>query len=191
MKVAYVRVSSVDQNEARQKEALARYEIDRWYEEKLSGKNANRPQLKALLEFVRDGDTVYVHDFSRLARNVKDLIEIVEELREKGVTLISNHEGFDTSTPAGKLMLTMLGAIYEFERENTLERQKEGIKIAKDKGVYDKSGRKPAEINEIFMKLYPVYKTRGMTKVEFAKKMKVSRPTLDKLIKEYEGSSDK
>lgn len=186
MNIAYVRVSTAEQNEGRQKEALSKYEIDKWFEEKVSGKNADRPELKALREFVREGDTVFVHDFSRLARNVKDLLEIVEEFSKKGVTLISNHEGLDTSTPTGKLMLTVIGAIAEFERSNLLERQKEGIAIAKRDGKYDRNGRKPKEINDEFLSLYPVYKSRGMTKTDFAKRLKVSRPTLDKLIKQHE-----
>ena len=191
MNVAYVRVSTAEQNEARQKEALSGRGIDRWFEEKVSGKNANRPQLKALREFVREGDTVYVHDFSRLARNTKDLLEIVEEFNQKGVTLVSNHEGLDTSTPTGKLMLTMIGAIAEFERANLLERQREGIAIAKQNGQYDKNGRKPKEIDAAFLKLYPEYKSREINKVEFAKRLEVSRPTLDKLIKQHEEGEQK
>lgn len=191
MNVAYVRVSTAEQNEARQKEALSGRGIDRWFEEKISGKNANRPQLKALREFVREGDTVYVHDFSRLARNTKDLLEIVEEFNQKGVTLVSNHEGLDTSTPTGKLMLTMIGAIAEFERANLLERQREGIAIAKQNGQYDKNGRKPKEIDAAFLKLYPEYKSREINKVEFAKRLEVSRPTLDKLIKQHEEGEQK
>lgn len=191
MNVAYVRVSTAEQNEARQKEALSGRGIDRWFEEKISGKNANRPQLKALREFVREGDTVYVHDFSRLARNTKDLLEIVEEFNQKGVTLVSNHEGLDTSTPTGKLMLTMIGAIAEFERANLLERQREGIAIAKANGQYDKNGRKPKEIDAAFLKLYPAYKSREINKVEFAKQLEVSRPTLDKLIKQHEEGEQK
>ena len=186
MNVAYVRVSTAEQNEARQKEALSGRGIDRWFEEKISGKNANRPQLKALRDFVREGDTVYVHDFSRLARNTKDLLEIVEEFNQKGVTLVSNHEGLDTSTPTGKLMLTVIGAIAEFERTNLLERQREGIAIAKANGQYDKNGRKPKEINDEFMRLYPAYKSREITKMELAKRLDISRPTLDKLIKQHE-----
>ena len=96
------------------------------------------------MEFVRAGDTLYIHDFSRLARSTKDLLEIVEQLNRKGVVLVSNKESIDTSTPTGKLMLTMIGAINEFERTNLLERQREGIAIAKRNGVY--KGRKAVTI---------------------------------------------
>ena len=145
MNVAYVRVSTVDQNEDRQIEALKKHNIEKWYTEKVSGKNTNRPQLKEMLDFVREGDTIYIHDFSRLARSTKDLLDIVEQLTEKGVHLVSNKENIDSSTPTGKLMLTMIGAIAEFERTNLLERQREGIAVAKKKWVY--KGRKAVSID--------------------------------------------
>lgn len=183
MKVAYVRVSTIEQNEARQKEALEKHGIEKWYEEKISGKNAARPELQKMLDFVREGDTVYIHDFSRLARSTKDLLEIVDLLEKKGVALISNKENFDTSTAAGRMMLTMLAAIYQFERENMLERQKEGIQIAKREGKY--AGRKPISIDDITWKRnYERYMNRELNKFQLAKKLNISRPTLDKLLKE-------
>ena len=136
MKVAYIRVSTVEQNETRQLEAMKNKGIEKYFTEKVSGKDTNRPQLKAMLDFVREGDTVYIHDFSRLARSTKDLLDIVEQLHNKGVYLVSNKENIDTSTPTGKLMLTMIGAIAEFERANLLERQREGIEIAKREGKF-------------------------------------------------------
>lgn len=117
MKVAYVRVSTEEQNEARQIEALKRHSIEKWFTEKISGKSMDKPQLQAMLDYVREGDTVYIHDFSRLARSTKDLLEIVERLQSKGVHLVSNKENLDTGTPTGKLMLTMIAAINEFERK--------------------------------------------------------------------------
>ena len=184
MKVGYVRVSTVEQNEARQIEALEKHGIEKWFVEKVSGKDMNRPELQNLLDFVREGDTVYVHDFSRLARSTKDLLEIVERLNGKGVHLVSNKESVDTSTPTGKLMLTMIGAIAEFERQNLLDRQAEGIAIAKRNGAY--KGRKPVEVNtDAFKVQYNRYLSREISKVELAKQLGVSRPTLDKIIKEY------
>lgn len=144
MKIAYVRVSSIDQNETRQVEALEKYGIERWYKEKISGKDTNRPKLREMLEYVREGDTVHIHDLSRLARSTADLLVIVDLLAKKGIHLVSNKENIDSSTPIGKLMLTMIGAINEFERTNILERTREGIAIAKREGVY--KGRKPIEI---------------------------------------------
>ena len=183
MNIAYVRVASLDQNESRQVEALEKYNIDRWYIEKVSGKDTNRPKLKEMLDYVREGDTVYIHDFSRLARSTKDLLDIVELLKEKKVNLVCNKENLDSNTPSGKLMLTMIGAIYEFERQNTLERQKEGIIIAKREGKF--KGRQVKAIDEKnFEKYYEEYKTRNITKGDFAKKLNISRPTLDKLLKD-------
>lgn len=183
MKVAYVRVSTVEQNEARQIESLNKHNIDKWYTEKVSGKDTNRPKLIEMLDFVREGDTIYIHDFSRLARSTKDLLDIVERLTDKGVHLISLKENIDTSTPTGKMMLTMIGAINEFERQNLLERQKEGIAIAKAEGKY--KGRKEITFtDEEFNQAYAEYQSRAITKKELAEKLNISRPTLDKILKD-------
>ena len=99
MKVAYIRVSTVEQNEARQIEAMKSHNIEKYFTEKVSAKDTNRPQLQAMLDYVREGDTVYIHDFSRLARSTKDLLEIIELLHSKCVHLVSNKESIDTSTP--------------------------------------------------------------------------------------------
>lgn len=180
MNLAYVRVSTVEQNEERQIEALKKFNIEKWFTEKISGKNMERPKLQEMLDFCREGDTIYIHDFSRLARSTKDLLDIVERLKEKGVHLVSNKENIDSSTPQGKLMLTMIAAIYEFERENMLERQREGIAIAKQEGKF--KGRKPLELDD-FDKYYELYVSRQITKSEMARKLNISRPTLDKMIK--------
>ena len=111
-RIAYIRVSAVDQNLESQKKLLQKCEISKWFEEKISGKNTDRPQLQAMLEYVREGDTVYVKDLSRLARNTKDLLDIVEYLTNKGVALKSIKESIDTSSNFGKLMITFLAAIY-------------------------------------------------------------------------------
>ena len=161
MNIAYVRVSSIDQNEARQVEALEKYGIERWYTEKISGKDANRPKLQEMLEYVREGDMVHIHDLSRLARSTADLLVIVDLLAKKGVHLVSNKENIDSSTPTGKLMLTMIGAINEFERTNILERTREGIAIAKREGVY--KGRKPIEIPDGWDEAIKVWQSGRIT----------------------------
>lgn len=140
MNYAYIRVSTIEQNEARQLEAMKKYNIpaENYFTEKISGKDTNRPKLQELLDKVQRGDVIHIHDFSRLSRSVSDLLKLVELLNEKGVVLVSNKENLDTSTATGKLMLTMIGAINEFERANLLERQMEGVKIARKNGVYDK-----------------------------------------------------
>lgn len=183
MIVGYVRVSTVEQNEARQLATMEKYNVDRVFQEKVSAKDTNRPELKAMLDFVREGDSIVIHDFSRLARSTKDLLEIVETLEDKRVTLVSAKENIDTSTATGKLMLTMIGAINEFERTNLLERQREGIAIAKEQGKY--KGRKEVTISdEVWNDLYSKYLNREINKTQLSKELKVSRPTLDKLIKE-------
>lgn len=179
MQIAYIRVSTIEQNEQRQNEAMKHYNIEKWFIEKVSAKDTNRPKLQEMLDFVREGDTLHIHDFSRLARSTKDLLEIVELLNTKGVTLVSNKENIDTSTATGKLLLTVVAAIAEFERTNLLERQREGIAIAKRNGVY--KGRKPVSIPD-FERQYQRYKNREITKSQLAKELKISRPTLDKLI---------
>jgi len=183
MNIAYVRVSTVEQNEGRQLEALKNYSIDKWFSEKVSAKDTNRPQLREMLEFARSGDTIYIHDFSRIARSTKDLLDIVEQLSAKGVHLVSNKENIDTSTPTGKLMLTMIGAINEFERTNLLERQREGIALAVQEGKY--KGRKEVKIDD-FPAHYARYMRREVNKAQLAQELGISRPTLDKLIKDYE-----
>ena len=184
-KLGYVRVSTIEQHDERQKEALKVYGIDRWYEEKISAKDTNRPKLQEMLDYCREGDTIYVHDFSRLARTTKDLLEIVEYLERKGVSLVSNKENLDTGTPTGKLMLTMIGAIAEFERQNLLERQREGIAIAKKEGRY--RGGQPKKINEgLYLAYYEKYMSRMMTKTDMAAALGISRPTLDKIMKNKE-----
>ena len=187
MKVAYVRVSSADQNEARQIEALKTHGIEKWFTEKVSGKDMEREQLKLMLDFVREGDAVYVSDFSRLARSTKDLLSITEFLKGKGVQLVSLKENLDTGTPTGKLMLTMIAAINEFERENILERQREGIAIAQANGKY--TGRKKVSVRD-FGRHYERYMRREISKTGLAKELHVSRPTLDRLINDYRERSN-
>ena len=182
MRIAYIRVSSLDQNEQRQVEAMQKHDIEKWFVEKISAKDTNRPKFQEMMEFVRAGDTLYIHDFSRLARSTKDLLDIVEQLNRKGVVLVSNKESIDTSTPTGKLMLTMIGAINEFERTNLLERQREGIAIAKRNGVY--KGRKAVTIPN-FDYHYTRYQNREVSKAQLARELGISRPTLDKLIAEH------
>lgn len=183
MNIAYVRVSTIEQNEDRQVVALSKHKIDKWFKEKVSAKNMNRPQLNSMIEYARQGDTVYIHDLSRLARSTQDLLNIVQQLQDKGVHLVSDKENIDTSTSTGKLMLTMIGAINTFERENMLERQREGIAIAKSKGKY--KGRKEVSIDKnTFNMWYGKYMNREISKIQCAKELGVSRPTLDKLIKE-------
>lgn len=180
--IAYIRVSTIDQNEARQKVALQKYNIDRWFIEKASGRDANRPKLKEMLEFIREDDVVYVEEFSRLGRSTADLLMIVRKIEDTGARFVSLKEQLDTTTPAGRLQMTMMAAIAEFERDMILERQREGIAIAKAAGKY--KGRKEITIPNIG-EYYEKYMTRQGTKVSIAAELGISRTTLDRLFSKY------
>lgn len=149
-------------------------------------KNTDRPKLQEMISELQPGDTVYIHDFSRLARSTSDLLKLVEELNDRGIHLVSNKENIDTSTPTGKLMLTMIGAINEFERTNMLERQKEGIAIARREGKYKNCGRKKSSIDKHTEELIQRY-VDGIikTKAQLAMMLNISRPTLNRILEEY------
>ncbi len=181
-RIAYIRVSAVDQNLESQKELLQKCEISKWFEEKISGKNTDRPQLQAMLEYVREGDTVYVKDLSRLARNTKDLLGIVEYLTNKGVALKSIKESIDTSSNFGKLMITFLAAIYEFERANLLERQRDGIAVAKQKGKY--KGRKKVDKPANFSEVYQKWLNRQIKSVTAIRELNISEYAFYKFVRE-------
>ncbi len=182
-KVAYVRVSTQEQNEARQREALAARGIDKWFVEKTSGKDTNRPEYQKMMDWVREGDTIYIHDLSRIARSVLDLLHLLNTLEDKGVALVSDKENIDTSTATGKLIITVIAAINEFERANLLERQREGIAIAKREGKY--KGRQPVTVPDL-PRHYDRYMHREISKAALAKELGISRPTLDRLFAGYE-----
>lgn len=143
MRIGYIRVSTQEQNTIRQEILMERLGVDELYIDRASGKNAQRPELQKMMEYVRRGDTVIVESISRFARNTRDLLELVERLTGKGVEFISQKEAIDTTTPTGKFMLTVFGAVAELEREYILQRQREGIAAAKGQGRY--KGRKPIE----------------------------------------------
>ena len=136
MKIGYVRVSTEEQNTARQEIMLRDLGVDELFIDKASGKNADRPELRRMMEYVRRGDTVIVESISRFARNTRDLLDLVEHLTEKQVEFVSRKEAIDTTTPTGKFMLTVFAAVAELEREYILQRQREGIAIARAQGKY-------------------------------------------------------
>ncbi|MGL5177935.1 MAG: recombinase family protein [Aeromonas veronii] len=178
--VGYARVSTVGQSLDTQLQALA--ECSTIFQEKVSGAKDDRPQLAQLLNFVREGDVVLVTKLDRLARNTRHLLEISEYLQSKRVALRILNLGINTSTPTGKLMLTMIGAIATFERELMLERQAEGIELAKQRGVY--KGRKPtamAKGNEVLALL-----ARGLTKAETARQAGISVSSVQRILKATE-----
>lgn len=187
MKVQYVRCSTDHQSFQRQLEILKPHNIEKSFEEKISGKNMERPRLQEMLEFVREGDVVYVSEFSRLARSTQDLLTISSALEKKGVALISCKEAVDTSTPTGRLMMTMIAALAEFERETINDRVRAGVAIAKAAGKY--KGRSPVRIKD-FPAYYDRYRQREFTKTSLAQELHISRQTLYRLIREYENSPE-
>lgn len=148
MNIGYVRVSTEKQNPARQQALLRELSVDEIFIDKASGKNTDRPELQRMLNYVRKGDTVIVESISRFARNTRDLLALVEQLTAKEVEFISKKEAIDTTTPTGKFMLTVFAAVAEIEREYTLQRQREGIAIAKAQGKY--TGRPPQPLPDNF-----------------------------------------
>ena len=157
--------------------------VDQVYIDKFSGKNRNRPELQTMLEFVRKGDVVIVESISRFARNTKDLLDLVEQLTAKGVEFISQKEAIDTTTPTGKFMLTIFGAVAELEREYILQRQREGIAIAKTQGSY--KGRKPIQ-NPDFAQTLLQWRSGEIKAVEAMDRLNMSKTTFYRKVQEAE-----
>lgn len=183
MKVFYIRCSTIDQNEARQLQMAEDAGADKLFIEKASGKNTDRQELQKMLSFVREGDTVITESISRIARNTRDLLSIVSDLTSKGVEFVSLKENIDTTTPQGRFMLTVFGALAELERENLLQRQAEGIAIAKSNNVY--KGRKAIEIDEKkFKAMCAEWRNGERTAVSIQKAFGFSAPTFYAKVKE-------
>jgi DNA invertase Pin-like site-specific DNA recombinase len=176
-RVGYLRVSTLDQSTERQLDGIA---LDKTYTDKASGKDANRPQLEAALGYVREGDTLVIHSMDRLARNLDDLRRIVRELTARGVAVQFVKESLTFTgedSPMATLLLSVMGAFAEFERSLIKERQKEGIAIAKEKGVY--KGRKPAKSPEQIAAIRRQDEERGKkNRAELARLHGISRETL-------------
>ncbi|GEB21943.1 recombinase family protein [Brevibacterium aurantiacum] len=172
--VGYVRVSAADQNPARQIEAIG--VVDRLFSEKVSGKNVDdREQLKEMIAYARDGDTVRVKSPDRLARSTRDLLDLVEQLQAKGVAVeFVDNPALNTGTPQGEFMLTILAAVAQLERATIRERQAEGIALAKKKGTYDRVPKlDPEQIADARQRI-----SEGVPKAKVACDMGVSRQTL-------------
>lgn len=188
-KIGYIRVSTEHQETARQQEIMSSYQVDRIFSEKLSGASTDRPQLKVMLDYVRESDTLYVESISRLGRSAKDLLNIIDTLIDKKVTLISHKERIDTDTPTGKFMLTVFAALSQLEREQLKQRQREGIEIAKAQGKY--TGRKPIPIDwDKFSNLYGEWKSKSITGRDFMRRMGLSVNTFYRRVREYEITRD-
>lgn len=180
MKIGYVRASTTDQNTARQEVLMKELGVDQVYIDHVSGKNTERPELKRMMSFVREGDMVIVESISRFARNTRDLLDLVEQLTRKRVEFVSKKEAIDTTTPSGKFMLTIFGAVAELEREYILQRQREGIAIAKANGIY--KGRKPIERPE-FKQVVSLWQKGSITAVEAMKRLDMKPSTFYRKVK--------
>lgn len=184
MKIGYVRVSTEGQNTIRQEVLMKELGVEKVFIDKCSGKDTNRPQLNEMLSFIREGDIVIVESISRFARNTKDLLELVEILTKKGVMFVSKKEAIDTSTPTGKFMLTVFGAVAELERDYIKQRQREGIDCAKAEGRA--LGRPSIEYPERWEEIYKLWKNEEIKAVEAMKELNLTKPTFYRLVKKYE-----
>lgn len=186
MKVGYVRVSTAEQNTIWQEVLMQELGVDQIYIDKASGKNTNRPELNKMLDYVRAGDVVICESISRFARNTRDLLELVERLTAKGVEFISKKEAIDTTSPSGKFMLTVFGAVAELEREYIFQRQREGIAIAKQEGKY--TGRK-AVVHPDFDKVVTRWKSSDITAAQAMRKLGMSKTTFYRNVKRLAAES--
>ena len=180
MKIGYVRVSTEEQNTARQEIMLRELGVDELFVDRASGKNADRPEVNRMMNFVRRGDTVIVESISRFARNTRDLLDLVEQLTAKQVEFVSRKEAIDTTTPTGKFMLTVFAAVAELEREYILQRQREGIAIAKQQGKY--RGR-PPKVYPDFERIAARWQKGEITAVQAMKQLGMSKTRFYERVK--------
>lgn len=187
-KVIYQRVSSVSQEFLRQEHLFSEKGIvpDKVFEEKISGKDSNRPKLREMLAWVRGGDVVYVESISRLARNIRDLLWIVDELQKKEVELVSLKENIDTSSPTGKFLLSVMGAMAELERDTIRQRQQEAYEARRSKGL--PIGRPKVKLSKTFSKNYSSWKEREITAVQFMEREGMKKSTFYRVVKRYDKS---
>lgn len=188
MKVGYIRVSTQEQNTIRQEVLMQELGAEQVFIDRMSGKSMDRPELKRLMMFVRTGDFVIVESISRFARNTRDLLELIEQLQQKDVQFVSKKEAIDTTTPTGKFMLTVFGAVAELEREYILQRQREGIAIAKANGVY--KGRKPIQ-RAAFETIVTQWQNGEMTAVEAQRRLELTSSTFYRKVRDYKKSANK
>lgn len=181
MRCGYCRVSTTSQNEARQKEIMVNLGVDKIFIDKCSGKNTDRPALKEMLAFIREGDTVVVESISRLARNTRDLLSLVDTFTKLGVEFISQKENINTDTVQGRFILCLFSALAELERESILQRQAEGIAIAKANGVY--KGRKPLDCPD-FDKVYQQVQSGVITATRGWERLGISKSSWYRRVRE-------
>lgn len=181
MKFGYARVSTDDQELARQIDALNNYGVDKIYKEKITGTKASRPELDKLKNALREGDSVIIESLSRLGRSTKDLLALLEEWDNQGVKLVSLKENIDTTTPTGKLLVTVLSAISQFERDITVQRTNEGLQAARQRG---RKGGRPKANAENVRKAVDYYNRQTMSVKEITAICGISQATLYRALKE-------
>jgi len=185
MTIGYVRCSTKGQNPERQEVLMERLGVEKVFVDMLSGKDMNRPQLKEMMGFMREGDVVVVESFSRLARNTKDLLDMVEVMRKKGVEFKSQKEAIDTNTPTGKMIMTIVASVNEMERELLLERQAEGIVLRKARGEY--KGREPIKVDQKqFEQEYKLWKSEQISARTAMKHLGLKPNTFYRRVEKYE-----
>lgn len=185
MRIGYARVSTVEQNLDRQLDNLKAAGCERIYQEKMTGTKSTRPEYQKMLDTLRPGDVLVVDSFSRLSRSTKDLLEVVERLTTAGIHLVSLKEQLDTTTATGKLMLTMLSALSQFERDLISERTKDGLKAARARGR--NGGRPRVGDKKTRTAALALYDANTMTNKEIAAQCGVSTATLGRWIAEHKG----
>lgn len=185
MEVGYIRVSTKEQNTSRQDVLMKQLGVQKVYTDKTSGKDTDRPELRKMMDFVREGDSVVVESISRFARSTKDLLELTATLESKGVQFVSKKENIDTHTPQGKFMLAIFGAMAELERDNILQRQAEGIAIAKAEG---RMGR--PRIRFDFLSAYRDVKAGRKSASKVCKELGIARSTWYRRVEEYESDEE-
>ena len=181
MKIGYIRVSTTEQNTLRQEVLMAELGVGEVFIDNASGKNTDRPELQRMIAYVRQGDTVIVESISRFARNTKDLLGLIEQLTAKQVEFVSKKEAIDTTTPTGKFMLTVFGAVAELEREYILQRQHEGITIAKEQGKY--KGRRPI-VHPDFDRVVSKWQAGDISAVEAMRRLNMKPSTFYRKVKQ-------
>lgn len=184
-KIGYIRVSTEEQETARQEELLNSYNLDRIFIEKMSGKNTDRPEFLKMMDYLRDGDILVVESISRLSRSIRDLLKIVDTLNTKCVHLVVIKENIDTNTPQGRFVLSVFAALSELEREQILQRQAEGIRIAKACGKYKGRSLKVLDV-EVFERSYKKWKSGDITARKFADNIGITTNSLYRRVRRYE-----
>lgn len=184
MKVGYVRVSTKEQNTARQEIIMKEHGVEKIFIEKVSGKAsfADRTEFRALMDFVREGDIIVVESISRFGRSIKEFLDAVEKLKNKKVEFVSVKENFETGTPAGRFMIVIFAALAELEREYIHERQAEGIAVAKNEGRFN--GRPPKDLEDL-EKTYQDWKNGKITATSASKKLGIARSTFYRRVDKY------